>query len=316
MNDIYDSLSPLERKVLPFLTHSFKEIIEKSQLDEVSVLRALKFLENKGLVSIHVTKKTIVDLGVNGIQYRKKQLPERTLLGLLEKKNILPLSEIQNHIKLSDNEFKSAIGALRKKDLIAIEQEKIVLKARKEELIKKFPEELLIEKLPLEKEVLSQEQHYALELLEKRKEIIQIIEKKNIKVSLTPKGHELLAQSKKVKEDLIERVTPELIKEGVKNKRFRKYDLIAPVPRIWGGKKNSVQFELERAKKIWLELGFKEMTGKMVDSSFWVFDALFTAQDHPVREMQDTFYIKQMHADLPETKIVENVKKAHEHGVE
>ncbi|MBD3252744.1 phenylalanine--tRNA ligase subunit alpha, partial [Candidatus Pacearchaeota archaeon] len=36
------------------------------------------------------------------------------------------------------------------------------------------------------------------------------------------------------------------------------------------------------------------------------------AQDHPVREMQDTFFIKNKKAKLPDKKIINEVKKAHE----
>ena len=39
-------------------------------------------------------------------------------------------------------------------------------------------------------------------------------------------------------------------------------------------------------------MGFEEIKGEIVQSSFWNFDALFTPQDHPVREMQDTFYLE------------------------
>jgi len=38
-------------------------------------------------------------------------------------------------------------------------------------------------------------------------------------------------------------------------------------------------------------MGFEEIDGSIVQYSFWNFDALFTPQDHPAREMQDTFYI-------------------------
>ena len=48
---------------------------------------------------------------------------------------------------------------------------------------------------------------------------------------------------------------------------------------------------IDSARKIWTEMGFKEMKGNYIQTSFWNFDALFTAQDHPVREMQDTFFI-------------------------
>lgn len=42
-------------------------------------------------------------------------------------------------------------------------------------------------------------------------------------------------------------------------------------------------------------LSFTEMpTNRFVESSFWNFDSLFVPQQHPAREMQDTFYLKGM----------------------
>jgi phenylalanyl-tRNA synthetase alpha chain len=54
------------------------------------------------------------------------------------------------------------------------------------------------------------------------------------------------------------------------------------------------------------------MDGNLIESSFWNFDSLFTAQDHPAREMQDTFFIKNKESKLPDKKIIDNIKKAHE----
>jgi phenylalanyl-tRNA synthetase alpha chain len=52
-----------------------------------------------------------------------------------------------------------------------------------------------------------------------------------------------------------------------------------------------------------------------VESSFWNFDALFQPQDHPARDMQDTFYIKKpSSAALPESDLVDRVKATHENG--
>jgi phenylalanyl-tRNA synthetase alpha chain len=85
---------------------------------------------------------------------------------------------------------------------------------------------------------------------------------------------------------------------------------------INGGKRHFVNQSIEYAKRIWTDLGFKEMTGNMTDSSFWVFDALFTPQDHPAREMHDTFFIKDMESNLPDASFVKAVKQAHESGIE
>jgi phenylalanyl-tRNA synthetase alpha chain len=57
------------------------------------------------------------------------------------------------------------------------------------------------------------------------------------------------------------------------------------------------------------------MKGSIVQQCFWNFDALFTAQDHPVRDMQDSFYIKDpMYGKSIPKEILEKVKQTHESG--
>ena len=55
------------------------------------------------------------------------------------------------------------------------------------------------------------------------------------------------------------------------------------------------------------------MSGPVINSGFWNFDSLFVPQDHPAREMQDTFFLKGK-SKLPSKKIVDAVKKQHEEG--
>ena len=62
-------------------------------------------------------------------------------------------------------------------------------------------------------------------------------------------------------------------------------------------------------------MGFKEMTGPILDTNFWVFDALYQPQDHPARDMQDTLFMKvPKKGELPDKMFVEDVKSAHENG--
>ncbi|KAL8387665.1 hypothetical protein RB595_009754 [Gaeumannomyces hyphopodioides] len=45
-------------------------------------------------------------------------------------------------------------------------------------------------------------------------------------------------------------------------------------------------------RQIFFEMGFEEMpTSQYVESGFWNFDALYVPQQHPARDLQDTFYI-------------------------
>ncbi len=311
INKIIESLSPNERELIPHLeSETFEELAQKSNLDKTSVLRALEYLSNKSIVTLASTQEKILDLGINGILYKKIGLPERRLLNLLSEKTSIELNEAKKHSKLNDNELKAALGALKKKAMINLVNGKIILLDKKE-VLNKTLEEKLIESLPKNFDNLEAEEKYAFEKLKSRKNIIELNNKKTINFKITELGKEIL--KKGISTGLIEAVTPELLKSNSwKGKRFRRYDLTSPVPKISGGKKHFVNQATEYAKKIWLEMGFKEMTGNLTQSGFWNFDALFTAQDHPVREMQDTFFIKNKTAKLPDKKIVEEVKKAHE----
>ena len=312
---IIESLSPNEKKILPHLEEKIPEICKRSNLDKVSVLRSLEYLKNKKIINLTTEKKKIIEIGVNGALYKKKGLPERRLLISLENKRILQFNEAQKEAKLSNDEFKAALGALKKKALIELKNGKIILNASKESVSKKSLEEQFIFALPLEQDKLTPEQQYALKSLQKRKNILQIGEEKVIKLELTNLGKEIL-NSKELTKELLEQITPKILKseKNWKGKKFRRYDLNVPVSKITGGKRHFVNSSIEYAKKIWTDMGFEEMSGKIIQSSFWNFDALFTAQDHPVREMQDTFFIDKK-GELPEKKVIEAIRSSHEKGV-
>ncbi len=314
---LIESLSPNERKILPYLREKdIGEICKQSKLDRTSVLRALEYLSNKNIITLSRSKKKIIEIGINGALYRKKGLPERRLLHLLNEKRILKLDEAQKQSSLSDDEFKASIGVLKNKAIIEIKNGKVILTGRGDEISKKSLEELFIESLPLDYKSLNPEQLYALKSLEKRKNIVQTKEEEIIGIHITPLGEEILKSEKRTGE-LIESITPKLLEKesSWKGKKFRRYDLTSALPLITGGKRHFVNQATDYARKVWTEMGFKEMSGNMIQSSFWNFDALFTAQDHPVREMQDTFFINKK-TELPDKKLVKAVKEVHEKGVD
>ncbi|MCF7910061.1 phenylalanine--tRNA ligase subunit alpha [Candidatus Pacearchaeota archaeon] len=313
-----ESLSPNERKILPHLeSKNINQICVKSNLDKTSVLRSLEYLSNKGLVELEQKTAKIINFGINGLIYKKKGLPERRLINILSEKRIIPLNEAQKQSKLSNEEFKAALGALKNKALVSIKNKKLVLDANKEEISKTFLEEQLIDKIPIEINSLTPEQEHALEILRKRKEIIEIKEDRIYKIKVTELGKEI-QKSNLGSEKFIEQINPELLKKDSnwKGKKFRRYDIESPVPKIYGGKRHFVNQAIDYGRKIWTDMGFEEMTGDLIQTSFWNFDALFTAQDHPVREMQDTFFINKK-TNLPEDKkLIENIKNSHEEGVD
>ncbi|MCK5107142.1 MAG: phenylalanine--tRNA ligase subunit alpha [Nanoarchaeota archaeon] len=317
---IIAKLSPLERRVLPYLTSkSLNEIIEKSGMKDVEVMRALQWLSNKGVVKIIESEKELIVLGNNGVNYKKNGLPEKRFLNALTDKFVV----VQNVLKkagLAKEEMNICVGSLRKKAAIEIKKDNGLLVTinpnGKKLLEKESLEELFLKKqFPINVKNLKPEELFAMKSLLSRKEIIRKDKFKIRNIELTPSGVKL-SKIKIKDEDFIDRLTPKMIKSGEwKGKKFREYDVEINVPSIYRGKRHFVNQAIKSAKRIWLDMGFKEMKGNIVQSSFWNFDALFTAQDHPVRDMHDTFFIEDpKNAKLPARELVEQIKNIHENG--
>jgi phenylalanyl-tRNA synthetase alpha chain len=82
------------------------------------------------------------------------------------------------------------------------------------------------------------------------------------------------------------------------------------------GKKHFYKEIITEARQSWVEMGFREMQGEYVVSSLLNFDALYTPQDHPAREMHDTFFLSNPEtADLDDLEeIAQRIKETHEDG--
>jgi phenylalanyl-tRNA synthetase alpha chain len=66
---------------------------------------------------------------------------------------------------------------------------------------------------------------------------------------------------------------------------------MAHVPYLYAGRQHPLTDIIDEVKEIFFSMGFTEIDGPVIKASFWNFDVLFIPQDHPAREMQDTFYI-------------------------
>ncbi len=318
---LIDSLHPLERKILPLLDKysSIFDLINKSKLKEVEITRALQWLGNKGVISIKEDLKEIITLDKNGHEYAKTGLPERRFLASLNKE--MTLKEIEKISKLNKEEVSVCLGLLKKKSLINISKKGndtlVSLTDNGRNVLKKetLEESFLKKNFPVEKKSLSAEEIFAFNELIKRKNIIKSDVQKLKTIFLTELGKEIISVSIQLDADVIDSVTPELLKSKAwLNKKFRSYDIKAQVPRLNYGKKHFENEAIDYAKQIWLDMGFKEMSGTLVQTAFWDMDSLFMPQDHPAREMQDTFYLKDK-GKIPED-LKKKVKAVHENGAD
>jgi phenylalanyl-tRNA synthetase alpha chain len=319
LKNIILKLHPLERKVLPALkkANELSQIISLSKLQEVEVLRALQWLENKGILKINTEKKKIVLLDRNGELYKKEGLPEKVFLSVLEEE-FKGLNVIKKKCHLSKEEIDACIGLLKRKAAIDLQKDPSseFLQIRINQNGKKLREQPTLEEkflaktFPLNFDQIQDIDKYAFEELKKRKEFLKIEDFRKVTVSLTDLGKSLSQAD--LNAEVISRLTPQMLKTGRwKEQDFRAYDVEINVPKTSFGRIHFENQALDYIKRIWLDLGFREMTGNYVQSAFWDLDALFVPQDHPAREMQDTFYLDGS-AKLP--PLLKKIKEVHEHG--
>lgn len=97
-----------------------------------------------------------------------------------------------------------------------------------------------------------------------------------------------------------------------------KFDVEARVRTPRTGKKHFYRQIIDYARQKWVEMGFKEMKGDFIVPSLLNFDALYTPQDHPARELQDTFFMKKPEkADISGYgEKVNRIRETHENGWE
>tara|TARA_Y100000310_G_scaffold166850_1_gene166523 strand:+ start:6900 stop:8420 length:1521 start_codon:yes stop_codon:yes gene_type:complete len=317
---LINTLHKFERKVLPLLDQfdNTKDISKETGLDEIEVMRAFQWMENKNILKISQELKEMADLEDNGKKYLQAGLPEKRFLSHINNKT--SLTEIGTKANLSKEELSSCLGILRSKAAIDIKKEGTELmiaitKHGKSLLEKGFLEEEFITKtFPLDIKSLKEEEIFALNNLKKRKDIIKVQVVKLKKACLTPLGKELLEEDLSA-ENIVDRLTTSMLKTGSwKEKQFRSYDIKINVPKEYPGKKQPYRKFQDLVRKKFMSLGFKEMTGPVVETDFWNMDSLFMPQFHSARDIHDAYYVKEPRYGELDERLVKKVKEAHETG--
>ncbi|EAQ91105.1 hypothetical protein CHGG_03040 [Chaetomium globosum CBS 148.51] len=88
-------------------------------------------------------------------------------------------------------------------------------------------------------------------------------------------------------------LTAEMLASGSwKTAAFKPYNFKALGADQHAGALHPLNKVRQEFRQIFFEMGFTEMpTNRFVESGFWNFDALFVPQQHPARDLQDTFYV-------------------------
>ncbi|KAL1407023.1 Phenylalanyl-tRNA synthetase, beta subunit, cytoplasmic [Vanrija albida] len=127
------------------------------------------------------------------------------------------------------------------------------------------------------------------------------------------KGPQFATEVKTLETDL----TVEMLASGAWEKAaFKQYNFAAKGEPTDGGALHPLLKVREEFRQIFFDMGFTEMpANRFVETAFWNFDAMFVPQQHPARELQDTFYLKSPSKALaPPADYYERVRKTHETG--
>ncbi|MCB1217439.1 phenylalanine--tRNA ligase subunit alpha [bacterium] len=158
------------------------------------------------------------------------------------------------------------------------------------------------------------------DFLKGRRELVNVRERSRRSVELTPGGRKLaegIASGAVTELVEVNELSPEMLSDGSwRNVEFRRYDVSLAADTLHPGKTHPLMRVIEKVRLAYLELGFSEAGCEMAETAFWDFDCLFQPQDHPAREMQDTFYLKQPRSyELPEDSgLVDRIRRTHEDG--
>jgi len=324
LDNTIKELSQNEKKVLISLKDlngkaSPEEIFKNGEFEkDVEVMNASSWLQSKKLVNIQDHIRTVYYLGKEGKKFLKKGFPERIALELILQNNgKLELKSLSK--KLDKDEIPVAIGWLKKRGWANIKKDKTtfleITDKGKNVINKKTEEEELVEYLDKNPNVEIDAKKY--KNLLSRKNVVREKEIISSTIILTDNGKKIINKDLKLIDE-ISQIDSAIIKnQGWKNKTIRPYDINTFAPDKYGGKAHPLVHLISKIRKIFIEMGFKEISGNFIESSFWNMDMLFIPQDHPAREMQDTFYCKNPSKfKINERTLLEKIKKVHENGGE
>ena len=298
---------------------SVEELMCESKLPDAAVMRSALVLQEKDFVKIHAELQTIVKLTPESESHAKTDLPERRLVNaVMALGGKATLDKASTKAELEKQFVPIALGWTQRKKWLTYDSKTNTLTAG-------LPPELEIDEKLLSRLATSPEQPMISELSDEEKVAVQTLKKRQLLTTadkttrileITDEGKMALQTGAKTFEEITQ-LTPELIITGKwRTTKLQKYNIEAPVAKTWPGKKHPYIAFLEMVREKLVTLGFKEMTGTSVETSFFNFDALYTPQDHPAREVSGIYYVKQPeYGDVSKYKTaLAHVKATHENG--
>lgn len=328
------ALPPHEHAVLTTLAGSegetsFEALAESTGLDQSLVMAAATALAERGWIGIEEETLTELVLTEEGREAAEKGTPERRLLLLLDLDEHVPMPEVHRVAKERGFDGAAAVQWIFRKKWARKEKadggpDRLVLTPEGEEaLLGASPDEVAIGRASRGEITWLEELKRdgidvgsLTETLRSRKDLVKLKTRRRRRARLTDEGRKAVDTGVDAAEE-VSSLTPELLASGRwRDVTFRRFDVSLPAETRRPGKIHPLVRIMMETREAFLSMGFEEHESDCVESGFWDFDALFQPQDHPAREMQDTFYLSRP-GTLPlpdDAEMVERVRRTHEVG--
>ncbi|MFO7676462.1 MAG: phenylalanine--tRNA ligase subunit alpha [bacterium] len=310
--------------VVQSLYRDDRKLKDAALADQAYVMAGAKALADRGLLTIAETPDEELSLVEDGgLEVEEFGLPERRALKrIVEHGGKVSFQELPQ--LLGKDDVRSEVKWLTKKGWCRRDAGTLeATEAGRQTLgsVAQDADELLLWELRdhnarmLTSEVTRADVKRALELLRGRDDILKRRKRTRRTLALTGLGAELKRGGIEPAQE-VSQLTPELLVSGKwREVVFKPYDPKLETAPAWPGKEHPLQRVIQETRRAFLEMGFEEVASPAIETEFWDFDALFQPQDHPARELQDTFYIAEpAQGRLPAAAIVEPVRRTHEDG--
>lgn len=284
---------------------------------EVEAMSAGSWLESKGLAEITERSEKFYVLADE--KAVTEGLPERVAITVISQNGgSMPMHEME--AAMPEGMGKVAVGWLKRKGLADIKAEgdvkmMVLTQKGKDTLGSKMDDEALLERM-MESPVPERDADARIvKDLRGRQGMIaeKVVTERNI--ALTADGREAAASGIELRPQVTD-ITDRIIQSGEwRDAEFRRYDIQTFAPTVYPAKKHMLSRLGAQVRRLFTDMGFTEMKSEYVQPAFWNLDVLFTPQDHPARDLQDTFYLEHpasIHVD--DEDLVATVRAIHENG--
>lgn len=323
VSKIIEGLSHNERRLLLALEAAGgratpADMISAGRFDlEVEIMGSASWLVSKGLAEIREESERFYILADAGII--ESGLPERKAIRAIDvaggRMDMVAFADA-----LPGGEDKIAVGWLKRKGLADIVKEgdaKILVLTQKgrDSLSTEMEDEMFLRRLS---EAPVSEKDADARLVKDLKGRQGMIGEEVVterEVLLTEAGREALAIGIELRDEIVQ-MDDIVIQSGKwRDAEFRRYDVQTFAPAVYPAKKHPLSRLGAEIRKVFTDMGFTEFDEEYVQPSFWNLDILYIPQDHPARELQDTFYLEHpARIEMTDEALVEKIRSIHENG--